>query len=722
MDSPPNLDASGQSRQSSQNSSQQANSAFDPSVAFGANQHISIDINLNGGHVHNRAESRIQNAMRILGYINRAIDKLEQDPNVASPSYDQMNFDGSNDNAASGGLFPENIVTQSITEVGILLPDSQGIPPQPNSNFLNQLSQDITDFLFNVNGAQATASRQSSNATNTSTSSSSNASNAANANQQTSSSANGGQPSLGTLIGSLTQGIIGGSLGNFSSMGIPTSVNISSSSSNAQPTSISSPAAAAAAATNSSEQAQAQQSASGRSSEPNSSTNAASASNQSGAAASAQASNRRRVTWAEFADVLKNVQRTQERFTPHFNSFQQSLLQRHGSLSASQAEEEQAKYRLIARCMHHLAHVWHMCSDIHINYTHQQDQTIQVFEPLMRRPAYHAPATAEIVMTTGSINLGAGGLLSTAAAAPTSSANNPNNLSSANAATTNSSSSGRTGAGINISNADARQRLNEVRERRMRNAATMNASSLPNNLTTTSSINVQTESPISSGNNSQTATTNSNGRRESPWFVFSNQTAAPQQSASGGANSSSERTASSVSNRTVEARPSMFQNMFGASLPNLASNNLNANGQPISNTSVISLTTLQPTTVIVSRSRNASGNQPQQSQNGAGQQSAINSLRDLFNFGSRPSAAQPAQAQRTNIDRESSAASSNNASSQAGNSSNQNNPQSSSSFFRMPPIARTSQRPRQPAGNPIGPGFPYSYIYNFDPHLPCTST
>lgn len=685
VDSPPNLDATGQPRQSSQNGRDQPNSSFDASTTFGANQHISIDINLNGGNVHNRAESRIQNITRILGYINLAIDKLEQDPNVASPSYDQMSFDGSNDNAASGGLFPENIVTQSITEVGILLPESQAIPTQPSSNFLNQLSQDITDFLFN--GAQATGGSRQSNATHTSASS-----NAANAGQQTSS--NGAQPSLGTLIGSLTQGIIGGSLNSFTSMGIPTSVNISS---NAQPTSISSSA-------NSGER-QAQQPASSRSSQqPNSSTNGAG----SQAAAGAQPSNRRRVTWAEFADILKNVQRTQERFTPHFNAFQQSLLQRHGSLSASQAEEEQARYRLIARCMHHLAHVWHTCSDIHINYTHQQDQAIQVFEPLhMRRPTYHAPATAEIVMTTGSINLG-GGLLSTAAATAAATANAASNATnpSANAAATNTSSSARTGT--NPSNADVRRTRNDAP-----------VSSLPNNLISTASINVQTESPISSGNNSQTATTNSNGRRESPWFVFSNQTVTPQPSASGG---SSERTASSASNRP-ETRPSMFQNMFGASLPNLATG---ANGQPSSNTSVISVTTLQPTTVIVSRSRNASGNQPQQSQNdAAGQQSAINSLRDLFNFGSRSSTGQPAAASRTNVNRESTSAAtaaSNNTSSQTGNSSNQSNPQSSSSFFRMPTISQTSQRPRPAAGDPIGAGFPYSYIYNFDPHMPCTST
>ena len=693
MDSPPNLEArpSDQPRQPSQNSGQQSNASYDASTAFGANQHISIDINLNGGNVHNRAESRIQNITRILGYVNRAIDKLERDPNVASPSYDQVNFDGSNDNSASGGLFADNIVTQSITEVGILLPDNQVIPPQPNSNFLNQLSQDITDFLFN--GGQATAgSRQSSNATSTSS-------------NATNQPASAGQPSLGTLIGSLTQGIIGGSLGNFTSMGIPTSVNISSSS-NAQPTSISSPAS-----TNSSDSGQ--RPASGRSAEQTHSTNGSTARNQSGGTASSSTtpSTRRRVTWSEFADVLKNVQRTQERFTPHFNSFQQSLLQRHGSLSASQAEEEQVKYRLIARCMHHLAHVWHMCSDIHINYTHQQDQTIQVFVPLMRRPTYHPPATAEIVMTTGSINLG-GGLLPTSM----TSGSATNNQSNANAAATNTSSS-NTSAGINISNANARHRLSELRERRVRNETTMNASSLPNNFAT-SSINVQTESPISSGNNSQTATINSNGRRESPWFVFSNQAPAPAQQSGA---TSSERTASSASDRVSETRSgNMFQNMFGASLPNLASNNLAANGQVNSNTSVISLTTIQPTTVIVSRSRNASGNQPQASNNGS-QQSAINSLRDLFNLGSRPSTAQqPAAGQRTDADRESSA--SNNGSNQNASRNPNQQQQPSSSFFRMSPITQTNQRPRQAAGNSIAPGFPYSYIYNFDPHLPCSST
>lgn len=690
VDSPPNLDAP--SRQASQNSGQPTSAPFDASATFGANQHISIDINLNGGNVHNRAESRIQNITRILGYVNRAIDKLEQDPNVASPSYDQMSFDGSNDNSASGGLFPENIVTQSITEVGILLPDNQVIPPQPSSNFLNQLSQDITDFLFN--GGQATSGSRQSNASSTSTSSNA-------TNQQA--SGNGVPPSLGTLIGSLTQGIIGSSLSNFTSMG-PTSVNFSSSSST-QPTSISS-----SASTNSGEQAR------GRSAEANSATNGSTASNQSAA------SNRRRVTWAEFADVLQKVQRTQERFTPHFNSFQQSLLQRHGSLSAAQAEENQVKYRLIARCMHHMAHVWHAASDIYINYTHQQDQTIQVFESVVRRPAYHAPATAEIVMTEGSINLGAGGLLA-ASTTGASSASNPTSLSSTNTATTNTGS--RAVAGINMSNADARQRLNEVRERRMRNTATMNASSLPNNFAT-SSINVQTESPISSGNNSQTATTNSNGRRESPWFVFSNQTTAPQQS---GANSS-ERTASSASGRAPETRSSVLQNIFGASLPNLTS----ANGQPQSNTSVFSLTTLQP--MIISRSRNASGNQP--ASNNGSQQSAINSLRDLFNFGSRPSTGQQSTGQQStgqqsagqqsagqrNVDRESSGAtsSSSNGSGQNNNSSNQNSQQSSSTqFFRMPPITRTNQQPRQFAANPIGSGFPYSYINHFDPHLPCTS-
>ena len=282
MDSPPNLDANRQSRQPAQNTGQQSNSPFDGSTAFGTNQHISIDINLNGGNVHNRAESRIQNITRILGYVNRAIDKLEQDPNVASPSYDQMNFDGPNDNPPSGGLFPENIVTQSITEVGILLPDSQVIPPHPNSNFLNQLSQDITDFLFN--GGQATSGSRQSPATNT-------LPNAANASQQN--SANGGQPSLGTLIGSLTQGIIGSSLSNFTSMGIPTSVNIS----NTQPTSISS-----SAGTNSGGQATAS---GARPAGSNSSTNGPTASTQSGTGVSAN--NRRRVTWAEVSPAKKSL-------------------------------------------------------------------------------------------------------------------------------------------------------------------------------------------------------------------------------------------------------------------------------------------------------------------------------------------------------------------------------------------------------------------------------
>ena len=398
----------------------------------------------------------------------------------------------------------------------------------------------------------------------------------------------------------------------------------------------------------------------------------------------------------QFADVLKNVQGTQERFTSHFNSFQQSLLQRHGSLSASQAEEAQAKYRLIARCMHHLAHVWHMCSDIHINYTHQQDQTIQVFEPLSRRLAYHPPATAEIVMTAGSINLGAGGLLSTTSSA--------SNTSGANVATTNTSSRGS-------GRPNAWERHNEMRERQMRSTAPPNASSLPNNFATPS-INVQTESPISSGNNSQTATTNSNGRRESPWFMSSNQTTAPQQSNTA---NNSERTASSASSQASEAQPSLFQNMFGASLPNLA--NSAANGQPSSNASVISLTTLQPTTVIVSTSRNVGGSQPQTS-NDDNQQSEINSLRDLFNFGTRPSTGHQTGGQRANVDRESSAPGTGN---QNNSSTNQNN-QQSSTFFRMPPTTRINQRPRQTVGNPIGSGFPYSNISNFDPHLPCTST
>ena len=228
----------------------------------------------------------------------------------------------------------------------------------------------------------------------------------------------------------------------------------------------------------------------------------------------------------------------------------------------------------------------------------------------------------------------------------------------------------------------------------------MNASSLPNNFAT-SSINVQTESPISSGNNSQTATTNSNGRREEL-------ATAPQQSGSGA--NSSERTASSASGRASAARPSLLQNLFHASLPNLT-----ANGQPQSNTSVISVTTLQPTTVFVSRSRNASGNQPA-TNNGSNPQSAINSLRDLFNFGSGQSTGQQPTGQNANVDRESSATSSTSNGSQNTNSSNQNSQQSSSSssFFRMPPITRTShQLPRQTARNPIGSGF--------DPHLPCTS-
>ena len=328
--------------------------------------------------MHSNAESRIQNITRILGFINRAIDKLEQDPNLPSPSYEHQNFENSTSSTADNNLTlnGNNLLsdhlqtfTQSIaevTEVGILAVgnDNRAIPLQPNQNFLNQLSADITEFLFNSNGQN----RQNSNIinigsigdmnnTNSATTATNNTQSTTNtnANNQTTTTPSTNQSStssLGNFIGSLTQNIIGSSLGNFAnnitSMTVPT-INISTQSNSNNNLST--------ASVNSNEQNRT----STRAAAENSTTTTT-ASNQNNA--SIAATRNRRITWAEYAGVLDNVRQTQERFAPHFNSFQQSLLQRHGSLSASQAEEEQSKYRLIARCMHHISHVYHMCSEI----------------------------------------------------------------------------------------------------------------------------------------------------------------------------------------------------------------------------------------------------------------------------------------------------------------------------------------------------------------------
>ena len=337
----------------------------------------------------------------------------------------------------------------------------------------------------------------------------------------------------------------------------------------------------------------------------------------------------------------------------------------------------------------------------------------------MRRP------TTEVVMT-GPLNLGSN-LLSS------SNSGSTNNLSNTNTNSNNTASS----AGININNsiADARRRLIDLHgqmqdDQRRNSPSSMNASSLPNNFATSSSI----PSESLSGNTNRINVT----RRSSPWLVFSpNSTAAGTTTTTGQQNNTTsspaattERTSSTTtttttigSNRPERNSSSMFQNMFGASLPNLSSNNGQSNN--LLNTSFI---IHQPSTVIVhtNRSRNASGNQTQQQQQSNNQQqqaasaavAAANSLQDLFNFGSRSTT------QARMNDESSSNQSNNNLNNQqlptAPPPPQSNNTQSN---FTVPPLptARNFTSSQRVRNLPMNSGFPYSYIYNFDPHLQCTS-
>lgn len=62
----------------------------------GGSSHFSINLNFTGSRVHSNAESRFNNLQRILGYINLAIDKLERNPNLPSPTFEQSFQDAVN--------------------------------------------------------------------------------------------------------------------------------------------------------------------------------------------------------------------------------------------------------------------------------------------------------------------------------------------------------------------------------------------------------------------------------------------------------------------------------------------------------------------------------------------------------------------------------------------------------------------------------------------------
>lgn len=636
--------------------------------------------------MHNNAQSRVSTLSRILDYINRAIDKLEQDPNLSSPSHEQsFEATGSNEtvNGASGRNFSSGLLqpASSITEIGIVaLSDNQ---PDGDLNLLEQLNMDLPDSLFSSTGennvvinlsnlGNPTADQSSTTTTTNSTSAS-----ATNQTPNINVGATAQQPTqtsmLNNLIGSLTRGIIGQSIGQ--------TLNIPFSSINIQPNS-----------TNNSTASERNRTGSGSSSATANNSDAATNNQQSQQNTTQQTNRNSRLTWTEYAEILNNVKQTQERFNPHFASFQQSLLQRHGSLSQQEAEEEQAKYRLVARCLHHLAHVYHLLSDFYVNYTHQQDEHVQVFEqlnvsPFLRRGA-SPMSNRTLILGSGFLNdLGTPNVNPSGTANPTAGTANVNPQRSTTSEQQPQTNSATTsiilGPAIlnNLGNSNANQPQT--------NSTTSStiASSLPSSFMFVPNVN-QTESPNNNGSNTTSTTTTNNSRRTlSSLFAPSPSATTQNNNNNGNTNRSSS---SETRNRSIEQ--GILQSLFGTSLPNLSGSNVQIiSGQPrpvnstsISNnipgaTSISIIQTIgmapsrvgssQPQTDQTSQSNNQQQQPPpQQTTNTNSQQPIAANLQNLFNFGTSAGSA------RSNA--------------QQGVFSNNN---------------------------------VYRHVRNFDPHLPCTS-
>jgi len=684
VDSPPNLNANNENRSRNQQSNatnQSTNgSSTDPEVTA-STSNFSININLNGANVHSNAQSRVFTLTRILDYINRAIDKLE-DPNQ-SPTHEQSFEATSNDNVAAGSRagFGDDSVAGSgshITEIGILALSDQ--PDERNAqNFLDQMNADIQESLFSSNGSNSMVidltnlGGGTTTSTNSTTSSTNNqttpnaSTNATSTNQQ--STQNNNNNVMG-IIRNLTRNLINHSIDQSMNF-LPFATAHSNSSASANQRNRSASSSTTTTSNN----------ATANNTTTNANNNTSSTNRQSQSQDVNQPNRSRRVTWAEYAELLNSVRQTQERFNPHFNSFQQSLLQRHGTLSHAQAEEQQTKYRLIARCMHHLAHVYHLLSDFFVNYVHQQDQTIQVFESLNLAPTTRRTPMNEMRMGNGTIIVGTGSL---------------NNLANLN--TQRSTSSSRNEQQPTVTN---------------NSTISSDPSSLPRDFVYP---NRRTESP-----NLNTAANvgNSSNRSNLPPFLSSHfSTSSTNQSST----ANNQRNNPDARERINEHN--LLQSLFGSSLPNLQNSNVIISGSsprtaPINVPGTTSISIIQ--TVGLGPGRNRSNNnnldasrppttaqqQPQQQQTSQ-QNLGASFLQSLFGN----STTSATNTRPTSQQQESTTTTTSN--SQTNNSSNQPTGQYpsflSNQRFRMP---------TQTGG--FANNYFYNHAHNFDPHLPCNS-
>lgn len=371
---------------------------------------------------------------------------------------------------------------------------------------------------------------------------------------------------------------------------------------------------------------------------------------------------RRRITWAEYANLLDNVRQTQERFMPHFEAFQRSLLEPHGTYNYQQSEELQTRFRMTSRVMHHLAHVYHMLSDFHISYLHQQDHNVQIYHPIAPSPLHLRPAATEVRMNLSS-NSG--------------SSSNLNDLLNNNATASNDISASRPEEGLS-SNSSTVSRRDLSTSRFIPVASIVTTSGfLP-----TSQLQATDSTNDNNSNNSQERSMEQelqNLLRSGLPNLTSNSSAilAPstiviQAVSSTGSNrnlnQSSNNDNTNNNNNDNQRQPINLSNFFNFGSNRSQSNQQNASQTAPNTTTTTNSTSNQNTTS--SNQNNSTSNQTssnQQSRSSSGQQSSMPGLRDF-----------------------------------------------TTQRIRMPATGRTGLSPAT---------LPYqSHILNFDPHLPCTST